>query len=347
MARQLRQRKDRRFTLRHAMGRLRAVFLLAVVLAAALFAAASFAADGGKRAAPPAHHGTEATTSPAIHRAGAARDTQSVVYRDFLVAIGAGLATSLALFGARAAWERIVYSRGQLTGYWLWVTYEPGDLEMQKPVWSVELLRLKHRHTRKEDEVDGAAWRVYDRDEEPRWSRRWTLTGWKIDDVLESVYKSSDPAGGHGVVHMWTTEGGYEGKYIRVTRSSNGGKPTHEPVLVMNEWARLPRQIPARLREALDNIPGYAVQNYPRRVRYELGLEEPFFARLSQGMAYALIPSGDNRFALLDEQRRKASEPGPPRGSSRWPIYRRDLGLGPPGDANGHASSDDDEGGAK
>jgi hypothetical protein len=245
------------------------------------------------------------------------------------IPLAVALVAALMIFLARAARERWIYRRGALTGYWLWLTYDPEDSGMRGAVWSIELAELKHRHTTKADKITGTVWRVFDRDVPSHWARRWTLTGWKVDEVVEGVYKWTRERGGsHGVIHVWETDDGFAGQYIRVVRYAHGRRLTHDRVDAWTEWTRLPELSNTALAVAVGRIPPRAAKEYPRRVRRRLGIRTPWLPRFLEGMAYAVAPL-DNYFALARaSEARRSTQRDPQRDDGPLDIYRADLGLG-------------------
>jgi hypothetical protein len=277
------------------------VALTALIVAAT--AGVAFAAGGVK----PQHH-------VASHADGLSR-----TLADLLVAfIGAVLGAFAAFAGRelRKAWRN---HRGLLTGFWLWVRYERGDLTMSRPVFSVELLQVKHRLSAGGGKIRGTAWRVFADKERSAWDRRWTLIGWAKDKFVECVY-TSETGGEDGVVNMWKTNPGYEGEYIQARKAAERGQPNDS---IVTEWARLPRELPQRLKEAVARIPAEEAKRYPRRVRLALGLSKPLGAQLRQRLPFAAAPLDDQ----LAPQATSTSN-APEGEMERFVIHRCDLQLG-------------------
>jgi hypothetical protein len=238
---------------------------------------------------------------------------------DLLVAFAGAVLGAFAAFAGRELRKAWSNHRGLLTGFWLWVTYERGDLTMSRPVFSVELLEVKHRLSAGGEKIRGTAWRVFADKERSTWDRRWTLIGWAKDKFVECVYKS-ETGGGNGVVNMWKTNPGYEGEYVPAQKAEERGRPNDS---IVTEWARLPRELPQRLKEAVARIPAEDAERYPRRVRRALGLSKPIGVQLRERLPYAAAPV-DNELALQAMLAGNATEEE----LERLVIHRCDLQLG-------------------
>jgi hypothetical protein len=281
-----------------------AVALATLVLAAS--ASATFAATGSERVQ---------------YQVASRTDDLNGVPLALLIAFAGALLGALVAYFARQLRTMWKHRRGLLTGFWFWVTYNRDDREMERPVFSIELLEVKHRHSVHGEKIRGTAWRVFADEDFSTWDRRWTLTGWALEDGVECVYKS-ETGGGNGVVNMWRTKPGYEGEYIPARNASRRGEP-HDSIVT--EWARLPRELPQKLKEAVELIPEEDAKKYPRRVRRALGLNKPVLKRLGEWLPYAIAPI-DNQLVLQaalasrqvedTEQEARALE-----------IYRSDLHL--------------------
>jgi hypothetical protein len=239
-----------------------------------------------------------------------------------LIAFAGAVLGALAAYAGRVLRTRWSHRRGLLTGLWLWVTYNRGDGKMERPVFSIELLEIKHRHSTSGEKIRGTAWRVFAHKDMSTWDRRWTLTGYALDRFVECVYKS-ETGGGNGVVNMWRTNPGYEGEYIPARKASRRGQP-HDSIVT--EWARLPRELPQQLKEAIELIPEDEAKKYPRRVRRALGLGKPLLVHVKEWLPYAVALS-DNQLALQATQTNRPTEGDAEQEKRSLEIYRRDLGL--------------------
>lgn len=250
-------------------------------------------------------------------------DVLSGVPLGLLVAFAGAVLGAFAAFAGRELRKAWSHHRGLLTGFWLWITYERGDLTMSRPVVSIELLEIKHRLTAGGEKIRGAAWRVFAHKERSTWDRLWTLTGWAKGTFVECVYMS-ETGGGDGVVNMWKTNPGYEGEYIQARKVAKRGQPNDS---IVTEWARLPRELPQRLKEAVACIPAEDAERYPRRVRRALGLSKPLGTRLREQLPYAAA-TVDNQLALQATLASKVAEAELELEQERLAIYRCDLQLG-------------------
>jgi hypothetical protein len=250
-------------------------------------------------------------------------DGPSGVVLALLIAFAGALLGALVAYAARELRRAWSHRRGLLTGFWLWVTYDPGDIDMDHPVFSIELLEIKHRHSVHGGKIRGTAWRVFADEDSSTWDRRWTLTGWPLEEFVECVYKS-ETGGGNGVVNMWRTNPGYEGEYIPARKASRRGQP-HDSIVT--EWARLPQEFPEKLKQAIELIPADEARNYPRRVRRALGLAKPLLRQVEEWLPYA-IASVDNQFALQATLASRVQEQELGRENGSLEIYRKDLRLG-------------------
>lgn len=239
--------------------------------------------------------------------------------------VGAALAAIAVGYCVRACREWITSRRGKLAGYWLWITYDNND----GCIWSVEVVQLSHRRTpRKDDRLSGTVWRLYDRSKPHHWKRRWSFVGWHIDGVIEGVYKSTrDEDGSHGVIHVWRTDMGYDGIYVRLVRehAENNQLSTmreENPT----EWRRLPNPLPSSLQQVVDSIPSKKLREfYPWRVRRKLRSGPQGQVRVLGGFPYAAALV-DNRLAL--EQTREQLRPTGGSDGGNEPLLRReDLEL--------------------
>ncbi len=284
------------------------VALVALVFAAS--ASVAYAAGGAKLRHPVA----------------ASADGLSGVPLGLLVAFAGAVLGAFAAFAGRELRKAWSHHRGLLTGFWLWITYERGDLTMDRPVFSIELLEIKHHLSAAGEKIRGTAWRVFADRERSTWDRRWTLTGYAMDKFVECVYKS-ETGGGNGVVNMWRTNPGYEGEYIQARKAAVRGRPNDS---IVTEWARLPRELPQRLKEAVARIPAEDAERYPRRVRRALGLGKSLATRVREQLPYAAA-AVDNQLALeaaLASEISELEQAGEREQAGPITIYRRDLRLG-------------------
>lgn len=281
------------------------IALAALVVAAS--ASATFAATGGERV----HYQVASGT-----------DGLSGVPLALLIAFTGALLGALVAYLARELRTMWSHRRGLLTGLWFWVTYNRDDRTMERPVFSIELLKVKHRHSAHGEKIRGTAWRVFADKDVSTWDRRWTLTGWALEDGVECVYKS-ETGGGNGVVNMWRSNPGYEGEYIPARNASRRGEP-HDSIVT--EWARLPCELPQKLKEAVELIPEEEAKKYPRRVRRALGLNKPVLKQLGEWLPYAVAPI-DNQLVLQAALASRQAEGDVEQEARSLEIYRSDLHL--------------------
>ncbi|HEX4482697.1 MAG TPA: hypothetical protein VH081_02830 [Solirubrobacteraceae bacterium] len=258
-----------------------------------------------------------------LHHSFAPRaDVLSGVPLALLVAFAGAVLGALAAFAGRELRKAWSHHRGLLTGFWLWITYERGDLTMSRPVLSIELLQLKHHQSASGETIRGTAWRVFANKERSTWDRRWTLTGYAKDKFVECVYKS-ETGGGDGAVNMWKTKPGYQGEYIQAREAPVRGRTNDA---IATEWARLPRELPQQLKQAIARIPAEDAEKYPRRVRRALGLSKSLRTRVLEQLPFA-VAAVDNQLALqatlaVDTSQVALEE------AEQMTIRRRELHLG-------------------
>lgn len=243
--------------------------------------------------------------------------------------IGAGLSVLVIGLMARLAREAWVGRRGRLAGWWLWVTYDPSDLRKRLSIWSIEVCLMRHRPARGASQVTGTVWRIYDRDEEPHYRRRWRFEGAYDDGVVEGRYAwTRDEVGSHGVLHVWESHPMvFEGKYIRVIKRGSPGALTHEREEAWTEWARLPDTLGGSLRAAVDAIPRRAaVRWYPWRLRRRLAIAGGPLDRWALPLAAAGVLV-DNRPLLEEVRAERADAAETPR--EPLTLFRSQLGIFP------------------
>jgi hypothetical protein len=258
-----------------------------------------------------------------LHRSSAPHaDVLTGLTLGLLVAFAGAVLGALAAFAGRELRKAWSHHRGMLTGFWLWVTYERGDLTMSRPVFSIELLQIKHHQSAAGETIRGTAWRVFANRERSTWDRRWTLTGYAKDKFVECVYKS-ETGGGDGAVNMWKTNPGYQGEYIQA-REASVRERTNDAIAT--EWARLPRELPQQLQQAIAQIPAEDAEKYPRRVRRALGLSKSLRTRVLEQLPFAAA-AVDNQFALQATLAGEASEVALEE-IEQITILRRELHLG-------------------
>lgn len=168
-------------------------------------------------------------------------------------------------------WSRA--QRGDMAGYWMWITYSRTD---GLPL-TVEIAYLTHHPRKSEERFGGTAWRVYDRQRpQCHWSRHWSYRGYHISDGFAGVYwATGDPAGGDGTMHVAPCHPSIKGTYT-VSNSENpapaSGKsevPTGEEI----EWLKWPDALTPEMRNVIACIPLEKTPDlYPSHVRRKLGI---------------------------------------------------------------------------
>lgn len=242
-----------------------------------------------------------------------------------VINLGIALVAILVGYCFRSAREWFFSRRGQYAGYWLWVTYGRQD----NCIWSVEIVKLGHKRRRKEDLLSGTVWRLYDRDQRHHWNRRWSFIGWHVEGVIEGVYKwTRDETGSHGVIHVWKTEAGFDGIYIRLIHEQEHGNLVTAREEVSTEWRRLRGPLPERLQRFVDSIPPERVRKcYPWRVRRKLKAKGRALVGVVGGFPYGSAVV-DNRGALkhAGEKLYPGSGDGEP-GAGTPILTAGDLGI--------------------
>jgi hypothetical protein len=163
--------------------------------------------------------------------------------------------------------------RGNMAGYWMWITYSRTD----GLPWTVEIAYLTHHPRKKEEKFGGAAWRVYDRQRpQCHWSRHWQYRGYHISRGYAGAYwASGDPAGGDGTMDVAPCHPSIKGTYT-VSNSENpppaSGKsevPNGEEI----EWLKWPDVLTPEMKNVVACIPlDKAADLYPWHIRRKLGI---------------------------------------------------------------------------
>ncbi len=210
--------------------------------------------------------------------------------------------------------------------WWLVAVYNPGDVSLTGPIWSIEICRLWHVGAR----VGGTLWRLYTR-ELRGYGRRWHVSGRVEESVFRASYWATrDKNGGYGALSLWeagASDGGaapcerYVGTLhcaVAATSAEWTARCEDRPT----EWVPLPAS--GTMDMILERIPEAAVCSYlPRAGRERLWRDmEPYQENLALAAATVEL-----RFALevrrLSRARELRSAP-----ENRAALFRSDLPLG-------------------
>jgi len=207
-------------------------------------------------------------------------------------------ATLVAAIGVQI--RRRLEQRGEVAGYWLQLTYEPGDEDRAEPIRSIELLELRNHKSG----VTGTMWRLYCSE----WERRWAFVGRSEDGVISGVYWATrDHRGGFGSVLMteeerwlyageffWTVYQHLEGGAVSVTRRS-------EPM----EWIALQACHDVGLEKVITRYLDCGASEFmPLRCRAVLGIGKAHWrARIREALASASATFSPQHVGVLTHTR--------------------------------------------
>lgn len=220
--------------------------------------------------------------------------------------------------------------KGHLAGYWYQITYDANDDAMTGPIWSIELLKVRHH----KDAAHGHMWRIYPHAFDRCWRWEATCEGWLVMGTYQAVRGDGrsglllltvlDPK--HLAGHYFAT------RAVRPTELQVGSLLETAPM----EWVALDSCRGAALAEWIPTLPERGCTAYlpwnARRVLLGWGYIRAATSKsILRGSAYMLATqtpqpaTSAERAEREDDAHREANPPPIPQVFHRHDV----VGIGP------------------